>query len=263
MRIFLIPDVQAKVGTPTPHLTAAGEYIAAKRPEVIVCIGDFWDMPSLSTYEKKGKKYWHGKSVMADIDAGNDAMASLLDPIKRYNKKRKKDKKKLYKPRMVFCMGNHEYRIDRAIADDPALEGLLSLDMLATDDWEVVPFLESINIEGVLFSHYFVNPLSLTNGTLCGTIENKLQKIGHSFCMGHQQTFQLGYHYLPSGEVHVGVVAGAFYSHREDYLGAQGNNHWRGCVMLNDVREGFFDPMPLSLHYLVEEWGDNDTSRED
>jgi len=250
-----MPDVQVKNGVDTSHLVAAGNYIVAKKPDVIVCIGDFWDMPSLSTYEKKGKKYWEGKKIREDIDIGNKAMKSFLAPLKKYNEKRKKDKRKQYKPRMVFCHGNHEYRINRAVDSDPALEGLLSLDMLYLKDWEVYSFLDAVVIEGVLFSHYFVNPMSLTKGVLCGTIENKLQKIGHSFCMGHQQTFQLGYHYLPSGKVHVGIVAGAFYSHKEDYMGAQGNNHWRGCLMLNDVHEGFFDPMPLSLHYLVEQWG--------
>ena len=53
MRHIFIPDTQVKTGTPTEHLIAAGNYIASKRPDVIIHAGDHWDMPSLSSYEKK------------------------------------------------------------------------------------------------------------------------------------------------------------------------------------------------------------------
>lgn len=45
-RHLVIPDVQAKDGVPLDHLEWIGRYIADKRPDVIVCIGDFADMPS-------------------------------------------------------------------------------------------------------------------------------------------------------------------------------------------------------------------------
>ena len=52
MKIFVIPDVQAHSGTDITHLIAAGKYAVEKKPDVIVCLGDFADMPSLSSYEK-------------------------------------------------------------------------------------------------------------------------------------------------------------------------------------------------------------------
>ncbi len=33
-------------------------------------------------------------------------------------------------------------------------------------------------------------------------------------------------------------------------MGAQGNRHWRGFLMLNDVHDGEFDLMPVSLNYI-------------
>lgn len=254
MRILLIPDTQVKPDVSTDHLEAIGNYIVAKQPEVIVHIGDHWDLPSLSSYDKKGSKQFEGRRVIADIEAGNKAMDLLLKPIREYNLKKRKNKEKQYKPRMVFCMGNHEHRIKRATDADPSLEGLLSFDMLNLKGWEVYPFLEIVNINDVLFSHYFVNTLSLTKGVLAGTIDNKLQKIGQSFVMGHQQTLQFGTHYLNDGTAHIGLVAGAFYQHHEEYMGAQGNHHWRGAVMLNQVEDGKFDPMFLSLEYLLKKW---------
>ncbi|MFC1537148.1 hypothetical protein ACFL48_05010, partial [Pseudomonadota bacterium] len=168
--------------------------------------------------------------------------------------KQRRNHEALYKPRMVFCMGNHCHRIERATRADPALDGLLSYDMLNLSDWEVHGFLEIVNINDVLFSHYFVNTFSLKKGVLCGTIDNKLKNVGQSFVMGHQQTLQFGTHYLNNGAAHIGLVAGAFYAHHEDYMGAQGNHHWRGAVMLNQVEDGRFDPMFLSLEYFLREW---------
>ena len=254
MKILVIPDTQTKPGVPIGHLSACGHYIVDKKPDVVVHIGDHWDMPSLSSYDKKTSRCFEGRRVLNDIKAGNEAMAELMAPLESYNRKQRAQKGKQYKPRKVFCLGNHEARIARAIEDNPSYEGLLGYDRLALGDWEVHGFLDIVNIHDILFSHYFVNTSSLLKGTLGGTIEGKLQRIGNSFVMGHQQTLQFGARYLNDGTAHIGLVAGAFYQHHEDYMGPQGNHHWRGCVMLNDVRDGKFDPMFLSLDYLLRRY---------
>lgn len=254
MKLFLIPDTQVKPDVPTNHLGAAGNYVVDKKPDVIVHIGDHWDLPSLSSYEKKGSKYFEGKRVIKDIQAGNDAMDEFNRPIEEYNAKMRRMHEKQYKPRKIFCMGNHEDRIFRAIQADPALDGLLSYDLLNLKGWEVHPFLDIVEIEKVWFSHYFINTLSLKKNVICGTIDNKLQKVGNSFVMGHQQTLQFGAHYTNAGTAHIGMVAGAFYQHHEDYMGRQGNHHWRGAAMLNQLINGEFDPMFLSIDYFLREW---------
>jgi hypothetical protein len=45
------------------------------------------------------------------------------------------------------------------------------------------------------------------------------------------------------------IIAGSCYEHDEDFMGPQGNKHWRGAVMLHDVHDGEFDIMPISLKY--------------
>ena len=160
-------------------------------------------------------------------------------------------------PRLVFLMGNHEFRVERAVNEDPKLEGIIGDHHFELDDWEVHPYQEIVNLNGILFSHNFVNPLSLTKSLLGGTIENKLQKIGSSFVMGHQQILQFGTHCLANGKQMLGIVAGAYYQHDEEYMGLQGNNHWRGCVVLHSVKDGYGDPCFLSLDYLMDKWGDS------
>ncbi|MCR4307643.1 MAG: hypothetical protein NUV80_03710, partial [Candidatus Berkelbacteria bacterium] len=163
----------------TSHLLAAGRYIVDKKPDIVVCLGDFWDMPSLSSYEKPGSKSFEGRRYKDDVETGNIAMKLLLTPLNEFNDTRSRYKEKKYSPRMVFLMGNHEERIKRAINANPAhLEGIIGYGDLALDGWEVHEYQEIVEIEGILFSHNFVNPYSLTKNVLSGTIDNKLQKIG-------------------------------------------------------------------------------------
>src|ERR1035437_3365549 len=69
---LIIPDCQVHSGVPTQHLEWVGKYIAQKRPDVIVCIGDFADMPSLCSYDK-GKKSFEGRRYVLDIEPPAEA----------------------------------------------------------------------------------------------------------------------------------------------------------------------------------------------
>ena len=126
-RIIVIPDTQVKAGVPLEHLLHAGKYIADKKPDIIVHLGDHWDMPSLSSYDK-GKKSFEGRRYKDDIDSGNLAMDLFMQPIRKEIKRLKRNKKKQWNPRMVFLMGNHENRINRAIDSDAILEGVIGTD---------------------------------------------------------------------------------------------------------------------------------------
>jgi len=48
---LVIPDTQVKPEHSVKHLRWAGQYAADKKPDVIIHIGDHWDMPSLSSYD--------------------------------------------------------------------------------------------------------------------------------------------------------------------------------------------------------------------
>lgn len=245
-----IPDTQLREGVPVEHIAAAGNYIAEKQPDVIVVIGDWWDLPSLSSYDKAGSLGWEDKDLMSDIEFGCDMMADFLSPIEAVNG---------YSPRLVFCMGNHEDRLRRA-REHPEFRRVrryLSDDLfrLRHFGFKVIPFQAVVKIDGILYSHYFVNPRSLMKRPMGGSITNRLDKLGHSFSMGHQQTHEVGAIYTATGERRRGLVSGAFYAHDEDYIGPQGNaQYWRGMVMKHEVRRGDYDLMEVSLDYLNENY---------
>lgn len=250
---LVIPDVQVKPEHNTDYLEWAGKYAVEKKPDVIICIGDFWDMPSLSSYDV-GKKSFEGRKYKDDIEAGKLAMQTFLKPIKAYNKKAKKSKKKQYTPRLVFTLGNHEQRIERAVESDRKLEDLISYDDfgLEKDGWEVIPYLQPIVIDGVAYSHFFTSGVM---GRPVSSAKLLLTKKHMSCVMGHVQQRDIAFSNRADGSHITGIFVGTFYQHDEEYLGPQGNQHWHGIWMLHDVRDGEFDEMPISMRYLEKKYG--------
>lgn len=252
-KILVIPDTQVKEGVPLDHLEACGNFIVQKRPDYIVHLGDHWDMPSLSSYDR-GKKAAEGRRVQIDIDAGIEGMEVLLKPLKDLQRKQRKNKKKVYDPEMHFLIGNHEERLMRHVESNPELEGLLDYSAFGLDTFgfDVHDFLNPLYIHGIAFSHYFYNPMS--GRPYGGAINNKLNKIKGSFVQGHQQGLQIATETTNTGNKIWGIVAGSFYLHEEKYIGPQGNDHWRGLVMLHNVNEGDFSPSIVNMDYLLEKY---------
>ena len=230
-----------------------GRYIVDKKPDVIVCLGDFADMESLSSYDK-GKKSFEGRRYKNDIEVSIEAMTRLLAPLNAYNEHKAKLKEKQYKPRLVLTLGNHEDRIRRAAEDDAQWDGLISVKDLKYEEfgWEVYPFLEVVTIDGVSYSHYF------TSGPLGRpvTTARALVKAKHcSAVMGHVQLVDVYMDTRADGKPITGLFAGTCYQHDEVYLGPQQNHCRRQVVMLHEVDDGAFDLMLVSLSYLRRKYG--------
>ncbi len=234
----IIPDVQTKPGVLNAHLGWIGNYIAEKRPDVVVQIGDFADMPSLSSYSL-GKGEAEGTRYPADIAAAKEAMEILMKPIRKV---------KGYKPRLVLTLGNHEDRIDREVEANPRLIGAISTKDLGYKEagWEVHKFLEIVEIDGFEYTHYFTSGVMGRPVTSAAAI---LRERHTSGVMGHVQTTDIAFH-KKSG--HIGIISSCAYLHEEKYLGPQmtGKAQRRQIVMLHEVRDGIADPMLVSLEFL-------------
>lgn len=253
MRHFVLPDVQVRPGDNLEFLRCIGRYLVKKQPEVIVCLGDFADMPSLSSYDV-GKKSFEGRRYVADIEATHFAMQALLTPLWDYNEKQRINKKKQYEPRMVLTLGNHEARITKAVENDPKLEGVLDIEDLeyTSFGWEVASFLDVVVIDGIAYSHYFTSGVL---GRPCASAAAQLSKKHMSCIAGHQQGLQVHTGYKADGKRLTSIIAGSSYTHEEEYLGPQGNKHWRGVLILHEVSDGEFDLMPISTSYLLNKYG--------
>lgn len=248
MRLVFIPDTQCRPGDDLRFLTWAGEYIATQEPDGIIHAGDHYDMASLSSYEKRGSKYFEGKRYSADVAAGNEGWERLEEGLQRRTSAG-------WKPRRDYLLGNHEERIERAVKEDPRLEGIIGYEgfVAAGLGWEMHPYLKVIERGGVSFAHYFYNPN--TGRAYSGSVDTMLRNIGFSFAMGHQQGLRYARRELNNGTVQVGLVAGSFYEHNEEYRGWQAQSEWRGLIVMHEVRDGNYDLMQVSMDYLRRKFG--------
>ena len=245
LKIAVITDAQVRPGVPINHLAACGRYLTEIRPDVIVCIGDFADMPSLSTYEAPGSLTSEGTRYAEDVAAVKAAMTTFLTPIRAV---------KDWKPELILTLGNHEDRITRAINSDPRrLQGVMSLKDLGYEEagWKVYPFLQPVVIGGVCFAHYFPSgPM----GRPITTARQILHKMHMSCFAGHLQGRDIAYAKRADGTSLTAIISGSFYQHNEDYLSPITNQHWRGMVVLNQVKDGEFDEMCISVDYLLRKY---------
>lgn len=246
LRIAMLMDGQVRKGVPIDHLGWYGQYIADKQPDVIVCIGDFADVPSLSTYAQAGSIDAEGARWQADKESVWAAMDAFMTPIAKVAG---------YKPKMILTLGNHEDRITRAINADPRrLMGTISLADLKYEKygWTVVPFLQPVTVGGVAFCHYFP---SGKMGYPINTASLVLKKLHMSAVAGHQQGRDIAYAKRADGGDLTAIISGSFYQHNETYLSPFTNKHWRGTYFLHEVRDGQFDEMALSIDFLRRRYG--------
>jgi hypothetical protein len=243
LRIAVVNDVQVRRGVKTDHIPAAGRYIADKQPDVVVCIGDWWDMPSGSDHEAPGSLNTEGQRYKKDVAVGCDAMEKFLEPIA---------KARGYNPKLIFTLGNHEDRILRMARKDPRRFTGETKDLRLEDyGWTVYPFLQPVVINGVAFCHYF------PRGIMGKPIQSPtilLKELHMSAIAGHQQGRQIAYSRKADGKALTAIISGSFYQHDEPYMSPLSNRHWRGMWFLHEVKDGQFDEMPLSVNYLLRKW---------
>jgi len=238
---LVIPDVQSKPGVRNEHLEWIGNYIVEKKPDVIVCIGDFWDFPSLSSYDK-GKLAFEGRRYVRDVDAGKVAMEKLLKPIDDHNRTAVEK----YDPEKHFTMGNHDIRPSRIVDENPEFLGKFDLSDLGLREygWKVHDFLKVVKIDGIEYAHYFTSGVM---GRPVSSAAALLRERQGSATMGHVQFTDHAIHKKTQRRA---MFCGTCYLHDEAYLGAQGNSQRRQIIMKHEVDDGLYDLMEVSLTFL-------------
>lgn len=247
-RIGVLCDAQVKPGIDFSYLARIGRYFAEKRVDYIVNIGDFADMPSLSFHDEPGSKNYEGQRYREDILSVHHAMKIFMEPIIA------EKNRSGWNPKLILTLGNHEHRIDRTIQAIPKLDGTIGLPDLEYErwGWEVSPFLTPVIIEGVAFCHYFTTGQM---GRPASSARAMLNKQHMSCFAGHQQGRDIAYGRRADGREMTAIICGSSYEHDEGYLNHQTNRHFRGIYILNDVIDGEFEEMPVSLKYLRRKYG--------
>lgn len=241
--IVVVPDSHAHSDFSGERYTWLGKLIADLRPDYVLDIGDFFDMPSLSSYDR-GKTSFEGRRYFKDITAGIEAQDRLRTEVV-------KKKRKL--PKFIRTLGNHEHRIIRAIETDSILEGTIGLKDLESKEygWEEFPFLQPVEIQGVRFQHYFTS--GVKNLPLGGRHPAyQLLVTEHTSCvMGHSHLKDTAIQSAGNKFIQAAVV-GCFVDYHMDWAGPSNSKWNRGIYIMKNVENGMWDDEWISINRLKE-----------
>lgn len=253
---LIIPDSHAEPDDNFRRYDWLGRFIMERRPEVIVQLGDMWDMGSLCHYDKKSKSFVT-RNIEADINAGHEAEARMFAPILKFNEQARKYKHKTYQPLYIKILGNHEARLDRFLDENPQLESAsLNMDVFKTRlniKEHVIDFKAMAVVDGVAYSHYFVSGVM---GRPVASARALITKKCMSATMGHVHTVDVASTTKPTGEAIRGLIAGSFHDpDHESFAGPQVDNiWWNGLFMKHDVFNGGYDLEEISAKRLMKKY---------
>ena len=242
---LVIPDAHAEPDEDLRRFVWLGRLAAACRPDVIVCLGDWADMPSLSSYDR-GKRSFEGRRYVRDIEAANEALRLFHAQLP-----------KNYKPELVITLGNHEDRINRASNDASEFEGLIGPNDLDFQKrgWRTIPYWQSVEIDGVHYSHNV--PSGIMNRPVGGVNIGRalVQKRYVSTTVGHAHVLSFHAETAGDGRKVYGLCAGCYFERDHSFAGHANKLYWRGVVMKHDVCGGQYDVSFISLERIQKHYG--------
>lgn len=249
---MIVPDPHAHPDHHNDRFTWLGRMVVDIKPDVVVCIGDWADMPSLCSYDR-GTAGYEGRRYKHDIEAAINAQKLFFKPIKEAKKR---------KPKFYMLEGNHEHRITRAINSDAAhLEGIISMEDLCFNKfgWNVVPYNGStpsiIVIDGIAYAHYF------TSGVMGRPIGGEhpayqlITKQHQSCTQGHVHTTDYSVRTNASGRNIHGLVCGCFQDYHAKWAGEANSLWWAGAIIKRAVNAGEYDPQWVSIKEIERKYG--------
>lgn len=247
---LVIPDIHAHPDHPNDRADYLSQLIIDLQPDVVINLGDQFDMSSLSGYDK-GKRSFVGRSYKNDLNSGLEFSERLWEPV-RARKKRL--------PYRIYIEGNHEHRIEKALDLNPELVGTIDFEDYDLDRYydEVIRYEGStpgiIEVDGINYSHYFIS------GVLGRPISGEhpayslSTKLGGSVTAGHLHTVDYNVRTDVYGRKRHALIAGCFFDYNSDWAGKANDLYWRGVVVKRNVTNGEYDPEFISMNQLVKEY---------
>lgn len=247
---LIVPDQHAHPDHNNTRADLLAKLTIDLRPDVVVNMGDAADMASLSSYDK-GKRSFAGKSYRKDIEAHLDFQERWWGPVRATKKKM---------PYRVVLEGNHENRVERAQDLSPELAGTIGFDAYAFKDYynTVVRYDGGtpgiIELDGILFAHYFITGVSgrPLGGERPGHM--LLAKNGVSCIAAHSHTFDHAVRTTVQGRTMNGLVVGCYQDYINDWAGNIGKLWRSGVAVLRNVEDGDYDLQWISLASLKREY---------
>ena len=257
---LIIPDTHNYHGDDRSRIGYLATYISQIKPEVIIIMGDWFDMNSINRFDKTGSLKKEGEKVALDLKAGLNALSDLLKPIRELNQELQSKKKKQYKPRIIFTEGNHEIRLSKFIDQNPVLEGLLTpIEELMTENpylpIEYIRYGDFIEVGKILYTHILFNGGRPISGRV-NTCGDALRLVDKSviFCHTHRLEFKQ-FKRMGSNKLITALNGGCFLENEPEYMYGSHPNWWSGIVKVYPDGKGNFDIETVSLQTLRNFYG--------
>lgn len=248
---LVIPDCHAHYNFSNRRADFLAQLIIDVKPDIVINLGDQFDMASLSGYDK-GKRSFVGRSYHNDITIGREFSDRLWAPVKA-------TKKKL--PRRIFLEGNHEHRIEKALDLSPEMVGTIDFKDYDLDYYydEIIRYEGStpgiVEVDGIHYAHYFISGVM---GRPIGgehPAYSLSAKLGNSVTAGHIHTLDYNVRTEVTGKKRHALVAGCYFDYNSDWAGHANLLYWRGVIIKRNVEDGQYDPEFISLNQLEKIYG--------
>lgn len=242
---LVIGDSHAHPNFSNERFTWLGKLIHDIKPEVVVNIGDLADMSSLCFHAKPLEL--ENARYVDDCNAAKDAQERIFHEVRKH-------KKKL--PRFVWTLGNHDIRAQRFVEANPVFQGKVRNEDIGYKDypWEIIPFLDTISIDGIDYSHYFTS--GVMGRPVGGTHPawTVIKKRNNSCTFGHSHVLDYKVDRTP-GRSLMGLATGYFVDYDANYAGPANDMWSNGVSICHNVEDGLYDFEWVSMNRIREAYG--------
>jgi len=244
-KILVVGDAHVTNGQSLRRFDWAANYIKQNRPDVLVIIGDFLTLNSLSAWDRDKRKLMENRRFFKEIEAGNEALDRLGSCNGAPTTK-------------IFVEGNHEDRFTRYFNYHPEFDSpdftIPSLLNLEGRGYKWIPYREYWSTNGVYFTHIpFGKMREISGKDICSKAEavtTNTVVFGHTHELHTSCVHKFGQKHLQQI-----LNVGCFFEQEEEYVAGKMTQYWRGLVELDCYSYGRFDFKTVAMSKLRRMYG--------
>lgn len=261
---IIIPDQHVNQNSCLDRFTALGNFIVERQPDWILNMGDVGEWSDFYGNQNRKTKLDNTDYLENEILAIRKSQELIFTPAIKLQKKQKNGRKKVYRYLSELDLGNHDIRLQKALADNVS-SGTIPAHIDKHLPWHACHFNKYYSVInpyqtvherfGIAHSHHFIN------GTSSASKVDTIVNIAMGSAIGghtHKAEFSATYtgQLRPTFGLQAGVFMDPASEPLQDWLGPQGfTNWWFGFVMLHGIDgRGGFEPEFISVERLQREF---------
>lgn len=227
-RAIVIPDMQVPYEDKRT-MKAVEEFMATRKFDHYINLGDFMDFDCISHHNKSKLREIEGKRILDDYRRGND----ILDRHQEIIRKKNPDAE------FVLLEGNHEYRMERYLDENPQFVGMLEVENGLKLKERGFKYVRCYG-EG---KDYKLGKARFHHGLYCNDHHAKkhVQRWGDNIFYGHVHDVQ-SFSLVKRGDhsTIVGQSLGCLCEYRQSYIKGNPTNWQQAFAVFEFYPDGFF-----------------------